>query len=169
MPILPIRTYGDPVLRGLAKPVERFDEALGLLIADMIDTMHDAPGVGLAGPQVGVAQRIFVYDVGEGPQVLINPEITSAEGTWSYEEGCLSVPDLYWPIDRPSEVDVEGQRADGTHVAFHASGLLARVMQHELDHLNGTLLLEHLTEAQRKDAKRVIRTALLRGGGTMSR
>lgn len=169
MPILPIRTYGDPVLRGLAKPVERFDESLGLLIGDMIDTMHDAPGVGLAGPQVGVAQRIFVYDIGEGPHVLINPEITRAEGTWSYEEGCLSVPNMYWPIDRPAEVDVEGQRADGTRVAFHASGLLARVMQHELDHLNGTLLLEHLTDEQRKDAKRVIRTALLRGGGTMAR
>jgi peptide deformylase len=149
--------------------VERFDEALGLLIADMIDTMHAAPGVGLAGPQVGVAQRIFVYDIGEGSHVLINPTITRSEGSWGYDEGCLSVPELYWPIVRPAEVDIEGQRADGTPVAFHATGLLARVMQHELDHLNGTLLLEHLTDEQRREAKRTIRTALLRGGGTMPR
>src|SRR5687768_17276174 len=108
-----IRTYGDPVLTQPALPVRQVDSALRRLAEDMIETMYDAPGVGLAGPQVGVQLRIFVYDAGEGPHTVINPVLSAHSGEWEYEEGCLSVPGYYWPIQRPSHVHLEGQDLEG--------------------------------------------------------
>ena len=102
MAIFPIRTFGDPVLRAQAEPVTEIDETIYRLVADMLDTMYDAPGVGLAAPQIGISRRVLVFDAGEGPQVLINPELLETEGEWSFDEGCLSVPGRFWPISRPA-------------------------------------------------------------------
>ena len=125
--------------------------------------MYAAPGVGLAAPQVGIERRIFVYDVGEGPVTVINPEIVESRGEWEYEEGCLSVPDLHWPIVRPKEVHLVGRDLQGNELSIEADELLGRVFQHELDHLDGILLLERLEKDQRKQAMRVLRArALLR-------
>ena len=112
--------------------------------------MYDAPGLGLAAPQVGVQKRLFVYDLGEGPRTLVNPVISEARGEWSYEEGCLSVPGLSFEIMRPKEIHLTGYDLDGNEVSIEADELLARLFQHELDHLDGVLLLEHLDDDQRK-------------------
>jgi peptide deformylase len=157
VPKFNIRVYGDPVLKQRAFEVVEFDAALRRLADDMLETMYDAPGVGLAAPQIGVQKRIFVYDVGEGPGVVVNPVIHSLSGEWEYEEGCLSVPGLYWPITRPQHVRLTGQDVDGKPLEFEADELMARMLQHEVDHLDGYLLLKRLTDEQRKDAMRVIR------------
>jgi peptide deformylase len=156
-----IRVFGDPVLRAPTSPVTEIDGALKQLVDDMFETMYAAPGVGLAAPQVGVQKRFFVYDVGEGPGVVINPEIRETRGEWVHEEGCLSVPGLYWPIVRPKEVHLVGQDIDGTHIEFEADELLARMFQHEVDHLDGTLLLARLDGDQRKEAMRALRSRAL--------
>lgn len=154
-----IRVYGDPVLKQMAAPVENIDGALKALADAMVDTMYAAPGLGLAAPQVGVQKRLFVYDLqeGEGPQTLVNPVISESRGEWTYEEGCLSVPGLYFPIVRPKEVHLTGFDLDGNEVSIEADELMARLFQHELDHLDGTLLLEHLDSDQRKAALRELR------------
>jgi peptide deformylase len=152
-----IRVVGDPVLRQRAAEVTTIDGRLAKLADDMIVTMYEAPGVGLAAPQVGVEKRLFVYDIGEGPRTLINPEIVESDGEWGYEEGCLSVPGLSWEIVRPKVVHLTGVDLDGNEVSIEADELLARCFQHELDHLDGTLLLDHLTDEQRKEAKRILR------------
>ncbi|HPU39496.1 MAG TPA: peptide deformylase [Microthrixaceae bacterium] len=154
-----IRIVGDPVLTQRASEVTDIDGRLVKLADDMLDTMYDAPGVGLAAPQVGVQKRFFVYDLGEGDggQVLINPVITDTSGEWEFAEGCLSVPGLHWDIVRPKEIGVTGVDLDGNDVEFEADEFFARVIQHELDHLDGILLLEHLDDDQRKDAKRAVR------------
>jgi len=162
MAIFPIRVFGDPVLRQRAARVEDIDARIVRLSEEMIETMRDAPGVGLAAPQVGIERRIFVYDVGDGAQTVINPEIVESSGEWEYEEGCLSVPDLHWPIIRPKEVHLVGIDLQGNDVSIEADELLARVFQHELDHLNGILLLERLGKDQRKQAMRVLRARALR-------
>jgi peptide deformylase len=159
--IFPIRVFGDPVLRQRAVDVEEIDSKIVRLSEEMIETMRDAPGVGLAAPQVGIERRIFVYDVGEGARTVINPEIVESSGEWEYEEGCLSVPDLHWPIIRPKEVHLVGIDLDGKEISVEADELLARVFQHELDHLNGVLLLERLDKDQRKQAMRVLRARAL--------
>ena len=107
-----IRVYGDPVLKQTAAPVDNIDGAIKALADAMVDTMYAAPGLGLAAPQVGVQKRLFVYDLqeGEGPQTLVNPVISESRGEWTYEEGCLSVPGLYFPIVRPKEVHLTGIR-----------------------------------------------------------
>ena len=161
MAIFPIRVFGDPVLRQRVAEVNEIDGKIVRLSEEMIETMRDAPGVGLAAPQVGIERRIFVYDVGEGAQTVINPEIVEASGEWEYEEGCLSVPDLHWTIVRPKEVHLVGRDLEGNEVSIEADELLARVFQHELDHLNGILLLEHLDKDQRKQAMRVLRARAL--------
>ena len=160
-----IRTYGDPVLKQRARDVENVDGAVARLVDDMIATMYEAPGVGLAAPQIGVQKRIFVYDVGEGPEVIMNPRITESSGEWVYEEGCLSVPGLHWEIIRPKEVLLEGYDLDGNEVSFEADEFLARVFQHEVDHLDGILLIERLDVDERKDALRVLRERSLFGAG----
>ena len=131
-----IRVVGDPVLRQRAAEVTTIDGRLAKLAEDMIVTMYDAPGVGLAAPQVGVEKRLFVYDVGEGPRTLINPAITESTGEWAYEEGCLSVPGLSWQIIRPKQVLLSGLDLDGNEVSIEADELLARCFQHEIDHLD---------------------------------
>jgi len=154
-----IRVYGDPVLRQRAAEVTEIDGSLVQLVDDMIDTMYAAPGLGLAAPQVGVEKRLFVYDLNddEGPQALVNPSVVESGGEWTFDEGCLSVPALYFRIVRPRDILVAGWDLDGNEVRIEATDLAARLFQHELDHLEGTLLLEHLRPAQRKAGLRVLR------------
>ncbi|HEX8803712.1 MAG TPA: peptide deformylase [Acidimicrobiales bacterium] len=152
-----IRLVGDPVLRQRASEVADIDGRLVKLAQDMVTTMYEAPGMGLAAPQVGVEKRLFVYDVGEGPRTLVNPEIVESDGEWTYEEGCLSVPGLSWEIVRPKLVHLVGRDLDGNEVSIEADELLARCFQHEMDHLDGVLLLERLDADTRKAALRTIR------------
>lgn len=159
MAILPIRVFGDPILRTVSKPVAAVDDRIRRLVDDMIETMYDAPGVGLAAPQVGVGRRVFVFDIGDdqGPRTVINPELVETSGEWEYDEGCLSVPEYFWPIRRPSRAVVQGLDLDGARVEYGGDELLGRVLQHELDHLNGVLLLERLERRVRRQALRTIR------------
>lgn len=169
-----IRVVGDPVLRRRADDVVDIDAKLAGLAQEMLTTMYEAPGIGLAAPQVGVRKRFFVYDVGDGPQVLINPEITESDGEWNYLEGCLSVPGLHFDIVRPKQIHVRGLDLDGNEVSLEADELLSRLFQHEMDHLDGVLLLEHLDDEQRREANREIRRLQLdratldSGGGGQS-
>ncbi len=158
-----IRVFGDPVLRQRAQDVTHVDGKLVQLAKDMIQTMYDAPGLGLAAPQVGVQKRLFVYDLGDGQgaKTLVNPVIKESRGEWAYDEGCLSVPGLSWEIVRPKEIHLVGHDLDGNDVDIEADELLARLYQHELDHLDGTLLLDHLDEDQRKEAMRTLRNRIL--------
>jgi peptide deformylase len=156
-----IRLFGDPVLKQAASEVHDIDAGLARLAEDMIATMYDAPGIGLAAPQVGVQKRLFVYDLGEGPQVVLNPRIVESRGEWVFEEGCLSVPGLAFDIVRPKEVHLIGVDLDGNEVSVEGDELAGRLFQHELDHLDGILLLERLEPAQRKDAMRVLRQRAL--------
>lgn len=163
MAILPIRTFGDPVLRATAAPVAAIDESIHKLVADMIETMYAAPGVGLAAPQIGVSRSVFVFDAhdGLGARTVINPEIVEAEGEWVYEEGCLSVPGYFWPIARPAFAAVRGLDLEGNPVEHSGEELLGRVLQHEFDHLQGMLLLERLEKKVRKQALRDLRNEAL--------
>ena len=153
-----IRVFGDPVLKQRAAEVTDVDGRLAKLAEDMIETMYAAPGAGLAAPQVGVQKRLFVYDAGDGPKTIINPVIVESSGEWTYEEGCLSVPGLYFPITRPKQVLLKGYDLEGNEISVEADEFEARVFQHELDHLDGTLLLEHLDPDTRKQALRTLRT-----------
>jgi len=155
--ILSIRRFGDPVLRERATPVERFDDSLAKLADDMLETMYDAPGVGLAGPQVGVSLRVVVFDDGTGPRRLANPELHDMEGEQVGEEGCLSLPGLYFPVQRAMSVRVTGFELDGTPVEIEAHEFLARILQHETDHVNGILFIDRLAEEDRREAMRQIR------------
>ena len=162
MAILPIRQFGDPALRQPAGRVERVTDLHERLAADMIETMRDAPGVGLAGPQVGVLERIFVWEVGEEHGVLINPEIIeSSSETEVAEEGCLSLPGIYYPVERAARVTVDASDLTGAQVLLEAEGLLARVCQHEIDHLDGVLFVDRLTEELRREALQQLRDQAL--------
>lgn len=152
-----IRLIGDPVLRQRAGEVTDIDGKLARLADDMLATMYEAPGVGLAAPQVGVQKRLFVYDVGEGPQVIVNPVVSEARGEWVYDEGCLSIPGLVFELVRPKEVHLVGYDLDGNELAIEADEFLARCFQHELDHLDGVLFIERLDDDDRKQAMKVIR------------
>jgi peptide deformylase len=158
-----IRLYGDPVLKQRAAEVPDIDGTIVRLTEGMIETMYEARGLGVAAPQVGVQKRIFVYDLneGDGPKVIVNPSISEATGEWTHEEGCLSIPGLYWPIVRPKQVHLTGRDLDGNEISIEADELLARMFQHELDHLDGTLLLERLDGDQRKQALRDLRSRML--------
>ena len=148
------------MLKQRAAEVNEIDGALVRLTEDMVETMRAAPGVGLAAPQIGVQKRLFVYEVpdsDEGPKTIINPVISDFRGEWEYEEGCLSVPGLYFPIVRPKEVHLTGYDLDGNEISIEADDLMARMFQHELDHLDGRLLLELLEPDQRKQALRELR------------
>ncbi|MHB1988448.1 MAG: peptide deformylase [Acidimicrobiales bacterium] len=166
MSTYPIRVFGDPVLRQRAAEVDAVDGRLARLVEDMTETMYAAPGVGLAAPQVGIERRLFVYDVGEGdgPKAIVNPVISDARGEWEFEEGCLSVPGLHWTIVRPKEVHLTGYGLDGSEISIEADEYLARVFQHELDHLDGVLLLDRLDKQTRKEAMKVLRSRALLGG-----
>jgi peptide deformylase len=152
-----IRVFGDPVLRQATTDVTQIDGSLKRLADDMLETMYAAPGVGLAAPQIGVQKRIFVCDAGEGPKVVVNPKIAESSGEWTYEEGCLSVPGLSWPIVRPREILLTGLDLDGNEIAIEAEEYLGRVYQHEVDHLDGVLLIERLDPDQRKQAMATLR------------
>src|SRR5688572_18051322 len=158
-----IRLFGDPVLKQRAAEVTEIDGKIAKLAEDMVQTMYEAPGAGLAATQVGVEKRLFVYDAGEGARTIVNPAITESRGEWVFEEGCLSVPGLAWEIVRPKEVHLTGYDLDGNEVSIEADEFEARVFLHELDHLDGVLLLERLTDEQRKEAKRTLRDMNLRG------
>src|SRR6202044_2694665 len=131
------------------------------LVDSMIETMYDAPGTGLAANQVGVQRRIFVYDVGDGPRTVINPRIVESDGEWTYDEGCLSIPGLSWDIVRPNAVHLVGLDLDGNELSIEASELEGSVFQHELDHLDGILLVERLDEDQRKEGLKILRSRTL--------
>ena len=161
MAILPIRTFGDPVLKEVARPVERFDEALRRLADDMLETMYDAPGVGLAGPQIGRSIRLFVFDIGEGPHAVANPVISELRGEQDGDEGCLSVPGLYFPLKRYDHARVDGVDLEGNPVTYEGDELMARMLQHETDHLNGTLLLSHLDRDEHRRAMAALREQTL--------
>jgi peptide deformylase len=155
----PIRLYGDPVLKQRCAEVTEIDGGLVRLADAMVETMYAAPGLGLAAPQVGVQKRLFVYDLddGSGPHTIVNPVITESSGEWEFDEGCLSIPGLYFPIVRPKQIHLTGVDLDGRDVSIEADELLARLLQHELDHLDGRLLLELLDDDQRKAALKALR------------
>ena len=157
MSTLPIRTYGDPVLNTPTTEVENIDAKIAALAELMIETMHDAPGVGLAANQIGVQKRLFVYDKGDGAHVVVNPVIVETSGEWTYEEGCLSVPGLSWPIVRANEVHLTGFDLDGNEIDIQTSEYEGRILQHECDHLDGVLLVERLSDDQKKEAKKILR------------
>ncbi len=163
MAIFPIRTFGDPVLRTVAAEVADIDHGIRRLAEDMIETMYDAPGVGLAAPQIGISKRVFVFDSGDGTgsHVIVNPVLEEASGEWEFDEGCLSVPGRYWPIRRPSYARVSGYDLDGSEVRYEGNDLLGRVLQHEFDHLQGVLLIERLDRRTRKEALRDLRNEAL--------
>ena len=163
MPVYPIRTFGDPVLRMNASPVKEIDATIERLVEDMIETMYAAPGVGLAAPQIGVSKAVFVFDAQDelGARVLINPALVEESGELEFEEGCLSVPGYFWPITRPEFARIRGLDLDGTEVEHSGTGLKGRVLQHEFDHLGGTLLIERLERRQRKQVLRELRDQAL--------
>ncbi len=155
MPILPLRIYGDPVLRAKAKPVLEVTDALRPFVLDMFDTMLAENGVGLAAPQVGTSERLLVLAVPvkkhkRVDMTLVNPEIVRAEGWEIGEEGCLSVPGVYDDVKRASSISVRALDEAGRPVEFEADGYLARAIQHELDHLNGVLFVDRLGMLQRQ-------------------
>jgi peptide deformylase len=157
-----IRRYGDPILKSRAARVDRFDEGLLDQIERMAALMHDALGIGLAAPQIGVSQQLLVYRVGpDGPVIpLVNPEIEwSSDDAEPAEEGCLSIPGILVDVERPVFVRVRAQDENGDDRVVEASGLEARVIQHEVDHLNGVLIFDRTTKDQRKDAIRAWRDA----------
>jgi peptide deformylase len=171
MAILPIRQLGDPVLREQARPVSAFDDALKRLAQDMLDTMYDAPGVGLAAPQVGVSLRLIVFDDngGEGPRTLANPEISGLWGEELREEGCLSVRGPFSELGRAARLHARGLDLLGRPVEFEAEGLLARILQHECDHLDGTLFIDRLSPEARREVMRQLREQELKGSGGAAR
>lgn len=164
-----IRLFGDPVLKQRATEVTDLDGRLARLVEDMTQTMYDAPGVGLAAPQVGIPQRLFVYDLhdGLGARAMVNPEIVESDGEWAFEEGCLSVPGLAWEIVRPRRIHLRGYDIHGNEIDLEADEYEARVFQHELDHLDGVLLVERLDADTRKQALRTLRHRML--DGTLTR
>ena len=165
MAIYPIRTFGDPVLRTKAAEATDDAESLQRLVDGMLETMYEAPGVGLAAPQIGISKAVFVADVGEGPFVMVNPEIVEVSGTWTFDEGCLSVPGYYWSIKRPGYAKAQGLDIEGNPVEYEGDELMGRVLQHEIDHLNGMLLLERLSRREKRQALRDIREDSLRSAG----
>ena len=153
MATLKIRTWGDPILRQRSREVDKLTDLHRGLVNNMLDTMREAPGVGLAAPQVGVAERIFTWEVEDRFGALVNPVITERSDAESEdEEGCLSIPGVFYPVSRAERVRVEGLDADGRPVRLDAEGLLARVCQHEIDHLDGVLFIDHLSQEDRRDA-----------------
>lgn len=144
MAIRTIRELGDDVLRKQCKPVDKMTLRTRILINDMIDTMYDANGVGLAAPQVGILKQIVVIDVGEGPIVLINPEILETSGEQSGEEGCLSVPGKFGVVTRPNYAKVKALNEDMDEIIVEGEELLARALCHEIDHLKGVVFVDHV-------------------------
>lgn len=166
---LPIRIFGDPVLRMRAAEVTDFDDALRTLADDMLDTLRAAQGSAIAANQVGVLKRLFVFDLDERIGALVNPEVveTSLE-TVTADEGCLSFPGLFYPTERPLQARLRGVDAHGEPVEHAGEGMFARMLLHELDHLNGILFIDHLARHDRKEAMRRIRRGELEATATTS-
>lgn len=168
MAILDILTYPDNFLKKTARPVEKIDDAVRTLVADMADTMYQAPGVGLAATQVGSDLRIIVYDPDADKdnrpfQVLVNPRIVSTEGSIiSEDEGCLSVPEFRADVERAEKTVVEGQDMDGNPVTIESDGLLSVIFQHEIDHLDGVLFIDRISRLKREIYKRKVKKQLKR-------
>ncbi len=164
MAVRPIRTFPDTVLRQKARPVGTFDAELQRLIDDMIETMYAAPGIGLAAPQVGVSQQVFVVDITSGREpdalvTLINPVLQILDGEAREDEGCLSVPGVYGPTPRATRVRLQGLNRAGERVELEGEGLLARAFQHEMDHLQGMLFFDRMGVVGRDLIKRKYRRA----------
>lgn len=154
MTVHEIRRLGDPVLRLRCEEIETFDGSLRTLADDMFETMYAAPGIGLAANQIGRSIRLFVYDGGEGAGsgAVVNPTIVERDGGQDEDEGCLSIPGVYRPTPRAMSVRLEGKDLDGNLIALEAEGLLARIFQHETDHLDGTVYVDRLSKADRGSA-----------------
>ena len=157
MSIMPIRHFGDPVLVTPASEVVDFDKELRVLVKDLTDTMLDAPGAGLAAPQIGVPLRVFVWDVDEALGHLINPTLDLSEDMQEGDEGCLSFPDLVYPTPRAFRAVAKGFNMHGEPITVEGTELLARALQHETDHLNGILFIDRLSDQDRKAAMKEIR------------
>ena len=159
---LDIRTFGDPVLKTRAAPVESFDDSLARLTEEMLATMRENDGVGLAANQVGRLKRVLVASVEDEDYVIVNPVLSDiSETTERSQEGCLSIPGINVEVDRPTAVTVTGQNASGEPLRIEAQDMLARVLQHEVDHLDGVLILDRTDRQSRKDAMREWREHLL--------
>jgi len=157
MAVLSVRLYGDPVLRKKAEPVTAVTPEIQQIIGDMVESMWSQVGIGLAAPQVGISLRILVMDDGKGgARALINPEITDRRGSMREEEGCLSLPGIFADVERCKWVRVSALDADGQPVAFDANGLSAKVIQHEIDHLDGVLFIDRLPPMARDRIKKKI-------------
>ncbi len=158
MAIREILVVPDPVLKLVSKPVEKVDDELRALMDDMLETMYDAPGIGLAAIQIGVAKRVIVMDIAgpddpKAPRYYVNPEIVwASEETAPYEEGCLSIPDIYDEVERPARVKLKYLNYQGEEVVEDADGLFAVCIQHEMDHLEGVLFIDHLSRLKRERA-----------------
>lgn len=152
MALLPIRVLGDPILRQETKPVAKVTDELRRLAANMFDTMHAAKGIGLAAPQVGRSERMTVIEIEERQYVLINPEIVAREGKVKWEEGCLSIPEVYAEVDRAAQVTVRATGLDGREFEVEGIELLAVCLQHEIDHLDGKLFIDRLSLFKRRSA-----------------
>jgi len=148
-----IRIFGDPVLKTPAAAVTEIDGKVARLVDNMFDTLSVSDtGIGLAAPQIGVQKQIFVWEVEDKRELVINPQIVESSGEWVYEEGCLSIPGLYVELVRPKEVLMRGLDLDGNEIEFEADELMGRLFQHELDHLNGVLMFDRMEPDQRKAA-----------------
>jgi peptide deformylase len=170
MSILPIRILGDPVLREPCSDVVTFDEHLQALCRDMLETMYDAPGVGLAAPQIGLSLRLFVYDAEQGasPGVVANPLLSDLAGEVVEEEGCLSIPNLWAKTPRAARVRLTGLDEKGRPISLFGEDLVARIFQHETDHVNGTLFIDRLGAEERRQVMAALRDRDLAGGGSRS-
>ena len=157
MAVLSMRRYGDPILRLLAAPVAAVTPEIKTLIADMAETMWHQVGIGLAAPQIGVSLRIFVMDDGKrGARAIVNPVVTERGGVVKEEEGCLSLPGIFAEVERSKSLHIEGLDGDGQPISFEAQGLQAKIIQHELDHLDGVLFIDRLPPVTRDRIKKKI-------------
>ena len=150
---LKVRIYGDPCLRKKCVPVKEVGPSERMVINAMIETMHQANGVGLAAPQVGINQRFFILDVGDGPVIIINPKIIKRAGSDIFEEGCLSVPEVTIMVKRPEEITVHYTDENNQTMKLTCNGLLAKAIQHETDHLNGTLIVDYASDEEKAKFK----------------
>jgi len=156
--LLKIRIYGDPCLRKKSSPVKEVGPSERILIKSMIATMHQSKGIGLAAPQVGINRRFFVLDVGNGPMALINPRILKSSGTSVLEEGCLSIPEITVSIKRPEEITIQYMDENNQVMELACDDLLARVIQHEMDHLDGKLIVDYVSSSEKARIKEQLKT-----------
>ncbi|MCB1420342.1 MAG: peptide deformylase [Notoacmeibacter sp.] len=172
MTIRPLVLLPDPILRTVSKPLERIDDGVRKFAADMLETMYDAPGIGLAAIQVGEPLRMLTIDLSKedeerAPHIFINPEILATGDEASvYEEGCLSIPDYYAEVERPAQITVNYLDLEGRQQTITADGLMATCLQHEIDHLNGVLFIDHISRLKREMVVKKFRKLAKERGGT---